>query len=181
MPKKPTLLLLLLLLAACSSTSDTRIKPQGLTCFFFLIPECPASLNNIPKVKALADDYGPKGVEFVGVISEPEFGDSAFSAFTTEHAFNFPVKLDDSLHLAQAHGAHTTPQVMLYQHDLLMYSGGVDDYYFSLSKHRNRVEEEYLRDALEDCLAQRPVRTPSTSPVGCVINFQYFDEIPECH
>ena len=88
-----------------------------------------------------------------------------------EKGFPFPYLCDESQAVARAYGATHTPHLFVFDADLrLAYTGAVDD--DSNYKTRKKVERPYLRDALDDLAAGRPVRVPETHLIGCTIKWR---------
>ena len=70
--------------------------------------------------------------------------------------------------LARAFGATHTPHVFVFNAEgKLVYRGAIDDD----AKNPDKVEETYLADALDACLAGKPVKTTSSKALGCSIKF----------
>jgi len=68
--------------------------------------------------------------------------------------------------IARSYGAKTTPSFFIVDRDgKLVYEGGMDD---QLSDDRGR---EYVKSALDDLVAGRPVRDAETLPQGCAIEY----------
>ena len=69
--------------------------------------------------------------------------------------------------IARSYGARTTPSFFIVdRHGQLAYEGAMDDENGAAAQPKN-----YVRDALEDLGANRPVRTPQTKPYGCGIEY----------
>ena len=146
-----------------------------LTCYFFFIPDCPASINNIGKLNQLNKIYGDD-VEFIGVLSEPNFNASLLDSITGVYSINFKVIIDDSLIIANQYGATITPEFFLYNEKLeLIYTGSMDDYYYAVGRHRNKSKHNYLEDAIKSGKMKSLVKTKSTTAYGCRINLDYFN------
>ena len=88
-----------------------------------------------------------------------------------EKSFPFPYLYDESQAVARAYTATHTPHLFVFDKDLkLAYTGAVDD--DNNYKTRKKVEKPYLRDALDDLAAGRPVRVPETHAIGCTIKWK---------
>lgn len=146
--------------------------PNGLVVIF--------SCNTCPWVFAwedryvkLAGAYQPKGFGFVAVnpnAAYREKGDSYadMQARAKEKGYNFYYALDKDSKLARAFGATHTPHVFVFNAEgKLVYRGAIDDD----AKNPDKVEEAYLADALDACLAGKPVKTTSSKALGCSIKF----------
>lgn len=165
---------LLVLLSSCTNkveTVDEKSTIEQLNCYFFFISDCPASRNNLPKIQALFHEFSDH-VNFSGVVSDPYLDTAELSKTLKEFAISFSILLDTNLNIAREHRAKITPEVFLYNSkNELIYSGSVDNYYYDLGKHRKRISENYLLDAITNGLAGKDATTKRTNPLGCTINF----------
>ncbi|MCG2633345.1 MAG: TlpA family protein disulfide reductase [Gammaproteobacteria bacterium] len=64
---------------------------------------CPPCVKEMPEFAALQSEYGERGVQFVGIASEP---DDAARAFLQKTPVNYPILLGnlDAISIAQAYG-----------------------------------------------------------------------------
>ena len=185
--------ILALLVTACdtaspdnSSVSEGREQVEQvehveqfpeLTCYFFFISDCPACRNNLPKVVDLAERYSDRGLEVIGVVSDPELDEALLEETLETFGVKFPIQRDEDLEIARRHGATVTPQVFLYDAaETLLYSGQFDNYYFELGRHRKNITETWLEDAIQAAHGNAVPTVSRTEPIGCVINFDYFSE-----
>ena len=135
--------------------------------------------NHCPYVKAYEDrmvsiqrDYADRGVQFVAINSNDDkaYPDDSLSEMVKrakEKGFNFPYLRDDLQKAAEAYGAACTPHVFAFGADRrLRYRGRIDD-----SKEEDKVTTHDLKNALDDLVAGREVRTPDTKPFGCSIKW----------
>src|SRR5262249_28586066 len=82
----------------------------------------------------------------------------------------FPVYTDPKRNVADAFKATTTPEAFVLDHNFVMrYRGRIDNGWAARLKRNLSVTEHDLSNAVEDLLAGKPVRTPATRPVGCLI------------
>jgi hypothetical protein len=66
--------------------------------------------------------------------------------------------------------ARHTPEAFVLDHNLVMrYRGRIDNMFTERLKRSPKVTDHDLRNALEDVVAGKPVRTPVTKAVGCGI------------
>ena len=81
------------------------------------------------------------------------------------------VLMDDSGKVGRAYGARTTPHmVVIDPQGVLVYAGGIDDKR-STSQADVKSSKNFVRAALADVLAGKPVATPSAAPYGCSIKY----------
>jgi peroxiredoxin len=79
--------------------------------------------------------------------------------------------MDPEGQVGRAYGARTTPHLYVIDpRGTLVYAGGIDD------RPRARIAEmpaatNYVRKALDELLAGKPVSTPLTQPYGCSVKY----------
>jgi peroxiredoxin len=133
--------------------------------------------NGCPTVRALEpwliefqDTYGPRAVQVLWVNSN---NDSLSPADTQEEmkmrakvsGLNFPYLKDKDGSVARSFGATNTPHVFVMDDARrIRYRGRVAD-----SRQASTIRRPYLRDAVDELLADRHVTIPDTEPYGCSI------------
>ena len=90
---------------------QTAIKP--MTCYFFFIPDCPASRATLGPLMALKKKYEKNGLKVIGILSDPSPNDSILNQLLEENKVDFELIKDSSLAYAKSQGANTTPQFFL--------------------------------------------------------------------
>jgi thiol-disulfide isomerase/thioredoxin/mono/diheme cytochrome c family protein len=152
-----------------SSGKPVTLPETKATVVAFLSFECPVSNSYAAPLAELAREYGPKGVSFIGLVP----GDTPpieVEKQAKEFRFGFPVYKDDGFAAADALKAATTPEVfVLDRHSMLRYRGRIDNGYQARLRKNPQVTSHDLKNALDDLLAGKPVRTPATPSVGCPI------------
>lgn len=136
------------------------------------------SCNHCPYVQAYEDrmiavqrDY--EGVQLVAICANDakEYPDDSLENMKIRHRekrYNFPYLRDDSQKVAKAYDAACTPEFYVFDSERrLRFHGRLDDNY----EDPKKVKRQYLRDALDDLLAGRPVRVPESHPIGCSIKW----------
>ena len=138
------------------------------------------SCNHCPYVVAYEDrmvelqrDYGPKRVQLIAINSNetknfPEDDFPNMVKRAKDKGFNFPYLRDENQSIAGAYRPTKTPEVFLFNQNLvLMYHGAIDDNY----EDPKKVKKKYLRDALDNVLAGQLIKTANTTPVGCSVKW----------
>jgi peroxiredoxin len=152
------------------------LKGAKATIVVFSCNHCPYVVLNEDRLIAVARDYAAKGVALAAINSNdaanyPEDSFPEMKKRAAEKNFPFPYLRDESQDVARAYGAARTPHIFVLDKDLrLAYTGAVDD--DSNFQTRKKVEKPYLRDALDDLIAGRPVRAPETHAIGCTIKWK---------
>jgi hypothetical protein len=147
----------------------TGLAGEKATVVLFLSFDCPNSNGYTPTLLDLFRTYGNKGIKFVGV-SETELSADELKAKVAEYKLPFPVFADPKQATADAFKAKVTPEVFVLDHNqVLRYRGRIDNMYTDRLKRSPTVTDHDLKNALDDLLAGKPVRTPITKAVGCAI------------
>jgi peroxiredoxin len=79
--------------------------------------------------------------------------------------------MDDDGKVGRAYGARTTPHMYVIDpQGVLVYAGGIDDKR-SANPEDVKTARNYVRAALADAMAGRPVGTPTATPYGCSVKY----------
>ncbi|MCC9609285.1 thioredoxin family protein [Blastopirellula sp. JC732] len=142
---------------------------QKVVVLAFLGTECPLAKLYGGRLQELADEFAPKKVAIVGVMSNQHDAVTEIAAYARKHEISFPLLKDVGNRLADAAGAERTPEVVVLNADLkICYRGRIDDQY-QIGVVRDRADEHELRDAIEALLAGKQVAVPATEAIGCHI------------
>lgn len=138
------------------------------------------SCNHCPYVRAYEDriiqiqnDYKDK-LQIVAINSNdttnyPEDSFEEMIKRANEKKFNFPYLRDESQEVAKAYGATHTPEIFLFDKDRkLVFHGKIDDNW----QDPTSVKSPYLRNAVEELLANKPISVPETFTIGCTIKWK---------
>ena len=148
---------------------------------FFTGVGCPIARKSAEKLHDIADKYGPQGISVWTINS---FANDSIKAEFDEARelgiIQFPYLRDTHQLVAMALHVERTAEVVvigLKDHRIL-YQGAIDDQ-FSAGAERPEPGVRYLSDALEDFLANRPVRLAKTEARGCRIALTSIAEATE--
>jgi len=147
----------------------TGLVGEKATVVVFLSFDCPNSNNYTPTLLALHQAYSEKGVKFIA-ITETEVTAAELKAKIAEYKFPFPVFTDPKFQIADSFKATTTPESFVLDHNqVLRYRGRIDNMFTERLKRIAMVTDHDLKNAIEDVVSGKPVRTPVTPAVGCPI------------
>jgi peroxiredoxin len=144
----------------------------------FACNHCPFVTGSEQRMRQLYDDYKPKGVEMVAINANetehhPNDAFEHMKPHAEEAGITWPYLRDESQAVARAYGALRTPHFYVFDADRkLRYTGRMDD----SPRDPAKATTHELRDALDDVLAGREVRTPLTNPIGCNVKWQGQEE-----
>lgn len=142
---------------------------ENLSVVCFLGTECPLAQLYAKRLSAMSQRFADDGVQFVGVIANPQDSPSDVKAYATKHQFPFPVVHDSQQQWMKALNADRTPQVFVIgKHQQVLYRGRIDDQY-QPGVSRPEPTRHDLRDAIIAVLRGEPVAEPVTMAVGCRI------------
>jgi len=150
--------------------SLSSFQDKRLLVLLFISNGCPtvkACQNRMIKIQR---DYSGNSVQLLALNSNNSYLSPADTYAemvlkVREKGFNFPYVKDEDRRVARAYGAICTPHVFLLDEERrLRYKGRIDD-----SRNPERVTVSDLRNAIEDLLANRPLRVSETTPFGCSI------------
>jgi peroxiredoxin len=124
------------------------------------------------RMNALVRDDGPRGVALMAINSNdphlyPDEDRARMVERATADGYTFPYLADHDQRVAAAYGATCTFHVfVLDRARRIRYQGRFDD-----SRIEGNVTQHDLRNAIDDILAGREVRVPTTRPFGCHLDY----------
>jgi peroxiredoxin len=140
----------------------------------FICNHCPYVQAVEDRIVGLAREYGPRGVQLVGICSNdprdyPDDAPPRLLERWREKAYGFPYLVDETQDVARAFGAVCTPDIYVYDRERrLAYHGRIDDSW----KEPAKVTRRELAAALDALLAgERPSQTQNHS-IGCSIKWR---------
>ena len=151
---------------------DFRDRP--VLVVMFICNHCPYVQAVEDRIVALAREYGPRGVQFVGVCSNdptnyPDDAPARLLARSREKGYGFPYLVDESQAVARAFAAVCTPDLYVYDHERrLAYHGRIDDNW----QEPSRVRRRELAAALDALLAGRAPAPEQLHAIGCSIKWK---------
>lgn len=129
----------------------------------FVASLCPCTDAHRVMVDNLLEQTGPKGIKFYSVFSNLGETEERAEYFYRNIGWKMPYFLDSDGELAGKYKATRTPQtVILSPQRKVLFTGPIDD----ANVNQGRVDNPYLKNALEDILASRAVKAPEVSQMG---------------
>lgn len=128
---------------------------------------CPLCLKYAPSLARLEKAYADKDVAFLFVSPIASDKDEDLKKAMASHGYKGLLAPDRDGKFQQALQAHTTTEVfVLDPARTVLYRGAIDDQY-GLGYAKDAPQRNYLSDALDAFLANRPVPILATSAPGC--------------
>jgi peroxiredoxin len=149
------------------------LKDAKVLVVMFICNHCPYVQAVEDRFVALARDYEPKGVQFVGICSNdpkgyPDDAPPRLLARWREKGYGFPYLVDATQSVAHAFDAVCTPDIYVYDGQRrLAYHGRIDDNW----QHPDKVTRRELAAALDALLAGRAPSEEQLHSIGCSIKW----------
>lgn len=150
-------------------------KDARAVLIFFSSNHCPTSALYESRVRRLIADFRDRKLAVIAVNPGTQATESLekMAQRARDRKYDFAYVRDDDQKTAKEYGAVCTPQYFLLGPAdkegtrRIAYMGAFDD-----NMDADRVENHYLRDAVEAVLSDKPVEVPESRPFGCPIDFE---------
>ena len=154
--------------------SIADVTGKAGTLVVFTCNHCPFAKGWEERIVGLANTYSKKGIGVILInANDPakyaEDGFAEMQARAKMRGLQTPYVVDETSAVARAFGATVTPEAFLFDKGgKLVYHGTVDDNHQDAAKVQNR----YLKDALESVAAGKAPAQAETKSLGCGIKFR---------
>lgn len=154
--------------------SPSLLKEKKVMIIIFSCNHCPYVQAYEDRIKLIQNEYSSKDVQIVAISSNdsekyPEDSFEQMKVRSQEKKFNFPYLYDEDQSVAKAFDATHTPEVFVFDENRkLAYHGKIDDNW----QEPDRVNNLYLKDALDEILEGKEVSIPETYSIGCTIKWK---------
>ena len=146
-----------------------EVPADHLVVLAFIGTECPLAKLYTGRLLKLADQYKDKKIQFVAVDANSQDSTSELALFAKEYKIPFPVLKDVGNRVADLVKAQRTPEVVVLDTKRqIRYQGRIDNQ-FDVGIQRAEATRYDLKEALDDLIANKPVRQPKTEVSGCLI------------
>lgn len=145
------------------------------TVIMFLSNHCPYVKHIQHQLVALANEYHPKGVQFLAISSNDitQYPDDSPEKMRIEAErchYPFPYMFDETQEVAKKYKAACTPDFYIFDKNLFcVYRGCLDE---STPGNKKPVTGAHLRAALDNLLANKPVSAQQKPSLGCNIKWK---------
>ncbi|HEX9759043.1 MAG TPA: thioredoxin family protein [Nitrospiria bacterium] len=148
-------------------------KDKKIIVVMFTCNHCPYVQAYEPRLVDIQRETRDQGVAFVAInanetLNYPEDDFPKMVKRAKEKNYNFPYLRDETQEVADAYGAHFTPEIFLFdQERRLRYTGRIDDHW----QDPKKAQSHDLRNAIEALLAHQDIEVPETHAMGCTIKW----------
>lgn len=160
--------------------TDLDGKQHGLPCkgelrglvLVFINTQCPIANSYHPTLRRLYEEFAEARFDFVLVHADADLKLEEARKHQSEFEIVWPIVLDPGNKIARCVSARVTPEVfVLDPKGQVLYRGRIDDRHESFGRKRPEASTHDLQTALKAILQGKPVPTPETKAVGCVIRY----------
>jgi peroxiredoxin len=157
------------------SLSLSDFAGEVATVIMFICNHCPYVIHVNDQLIQLAKDYSQKGIAFIAISSNdvekyPQDGPEKMQEHALKLGYPFPYLYDESQEVAKKYDAACTPDLYVFDKDLVLtYRGRLDS---SRPNSGNPVTGEDLRKALDCILNNMPVDKIQYPSAGCNIKWK---------
>lgn len=140
---------------------------------FFTCNHCPYVLNSNSYIKKLTKKYLKNGIVFMAINSNssqhhPEDSYEMMIKLSKSENFDWPYLHDPKQDIAKKYGALCTPHYFVFNRTKnLVYTGRALDN----PKNPSQAKTHELDEALKAIVANQPIKTVITNPIGCNIKW----------
>ncbi|MBX9791826.1 MAG: redoxin domain-containing protein [Pirellulales bacterium] len=147
----------------------SELADHRLVVVVFLSTDCPLAKLYASRLNQLAEQYGPRGVAFLGIDSNRQDSLTEILHFARVHGIEFPVLKDVGNRVADQFAAERTPEAFVLDSERrVRYRGRIDDQ-FDIGVQRAVAQHQDLQCALDTLLAGGQLAAPRTTAPGCRI------------
>ncbi|NUM53095.1 MAG: redoxin domain-containing protein [Candidatus Hydrogenedentes bacterium] len=153
-----------------------RMKDGKAIVLYFHGNGCPIVRKSIPEIKAIRDEFNPKGVGFFMINANPLDDKDSIVEEAKEFAIDIPILMDTAQIVTLDLGTKRTAEAIVIVPDgwKIVYRGAISDrqeYGFE----RPKPDHDWLRDALNAVLEGREPEVKTSETKGCLIDLK---EVP---
>jgi len=158
------------------SYSLNSFEGKKAVVVMFTCNHCPYVQAYEGRMIAIQREFLENGVALVAInanetINHPEDNFPNMITRAKEQTYNFPYLRDENQKVANAFGAHYTPEIFLLDEKrILRYTGRIDDNW----QVAENVRSHDLRNAIEAVISGKPINNPETHAIGCTIKWAQF-------
>ncbi len=176
-----TVLLIVLFYVSCSSNSEqfTNLskadytKPNKLSLFVFISPECPLCENYTKDFTSMRQSYSKDSLNIYGVFSgEKLYTEEQILKFKSKYKLDMDFVLDKDYEIATYFKAEVTPECFLVDtRGSIVYSGKLDNWLEKLGRRRQYVSKYYVKDAIHSVFTGDTIHVKHTEAIGCLLQY----------
>lgn len=159
---------------ATGSYWDGREMSRGsVSCFMFVVPDCPLAMNYTREFMLLRDRWEDSSVLFVAVVPGDLYSHEEIQAFQKEFSFDIPIILDKDLSMTTEFGASVSPEFFVFNdRKQRIYHGKMDEWVQELGSKFGGHGRNFVEEAI---VAAKQGKIPAIAhreAIGCTLEIQ---------
>ncbi len=145
---------------------------DSITVYFFLLDECRICQELAPEINIIFEQYHQE-IGFLGLFPNFSSKSTGINQFKEKYHIKLNTRTDYFKKMANKFEATILPEVIVYNETSksILYRGAINDLFYTPGKRRHFVQNNYLKDALEDISQNKLPAITKSQPIGCYINF----------
>lgn len=154
-------------------TTTDYTKPNILSLFVFVSPECPLCENYTKDFTALRQEFSKDSLLIYGVFSgEKLYTEKQILKFKSKYKLDMDFVLDKNYDIATYFKAEVTPECFLVDTEgSIVYSGKLDNWLGKLGRRRQYVSQYYVKDAINSIFNGDSIKVKHTEAIGCLLQY----------
>lgn len=146
------------------------LSKGNLTALVLFSPDCPMCINYTQPLNSLQQQLG-SGIQVLGIVPGKTYTDDVVLNFSKLYQLNFPLYVDRQLLLTKLLTGEVTPEVFLFNASgQLVYRGAIDNWLVGLGQKKQKPDQFFLLNAIDQTLSDQVVRVPYVKAQGCILN-----------
>ena len=133
---------------------------------------CPIVRNAAPRFTELAKEYAGEDVQFFMLNANLQDNRASIAKEAQKYGYDIPILVDETQIIGESLDLIRTGEVFVVDPKTwtVAYHGAVDDR-LAYEVQKQEASKLYLKDAIDDMMADQPVQLASTEALGCLIIF----------
>ncbi len=133
-----------------------------VTCYLIVGVKCGATPAYVKRIKALEDEFRPKGVDIVYIFPNKTESAEEKMGWHEKNAFRGAMIDDEGAKIAKSLDCkQTATAIVCDKEGKILYRGGIDD-----NGDEKAVQQRYVAEALNEHLAGKPVSVTTAKAFG---------------
>ncbi len=151
-----------------------RYKDGKAIVLYFHGNGCPIVRKSVPEIKAIRDEFLPKGVGFFMINANPLDDKDSIAEEAKEFQIDMPILMDAAQLVTLDLGTKRTAEAIVIVPDgwKIVYRGAINDKQEYGFERPKGAEHEWLRDALNAVLEGKEPPVASSETKGCLIDLK---------
>lgn len=152
--------------------SDYRGKIVVLEWFNYECPFCKYHYETETTMVDMANDYATKNVVWLAINSTSHQENQKNIDYAKAHNIPFAILVDKDGKVGRLYNAQRTPEMFIIDaQGKIVYHGASDNAPLGKLQEGQTQKINYVKNALDELLAGKPITLPKTVPYGCTVKY----------